>query len=278
MLKQRVVCAIVGVPLLVLVTWFGHLWFGLFVAAVVLAGTLEFYQVTISPSVLTQGNLINRSLIYFGLLLSVLVAMAPLIFHCTVVNFLPAIMTFAALISLVWVLFQSPREGAFHKWAWLVAGVVYVGWMLSYWMNLRIMEGGRDWVYLALFTAFANDTGAFFIGRKWGRRRLAPSISPGKTWEGASGGLLSAVLVAVVVAVILNTISVLPVEYWQVILMGCLISVFAQLGDLVESMLKRNAGVKNTGKLLPGHGGILDRFDSLIFVGPVVYYCVLWIV
>ncbi|MCD6567264.1 MAG: phosphatidate cytidylyltransferase [Dehalococcoidia bacterium] len=278
MLKQRIVCAVVGVPLLVLVTWFGHLWFGLFVAAVVLAGTLEFYQVTISPSVLTQGNLINRSLIYFGLLWSMLVAMAPLIFHCTVVNFLPAIMTFAVLISLIWVLFQNPREGAFPKWAWLVAGVVYVGWMLSYWMNLRIMDGGRDWVYLALFTAFANDTGAFFIGRKWGRHRLAPSISPGKTWEGASGGLLSAVLTAVVVAMILNSISVLPVEYWQVILIGCLISVFAQLGDLVESMLKRNAGVKDTGKFLPGHGGILDRFDSLIFVGPVVYYYVLWIV
>jgi len=160
----------------------------------------------------------------------------------------------------------------------LSSGVFYVGWMLSYWVNLRILEDGKGWVYLAILTTFANDTGAFFVGRAWGKHKLASAISPGKTWEGALGGLLSATMGAIIVFLILNLLSPLPLGYWQIILLGCLISLCAQLGDLVESLLKRNMEVKESGKLLPGHGGILDRFDSLIFVGAMVYYYVIWTV
>ena len=102
---------------------------------------------------------------------------------------------------------------------------------------------------------------------------MAPSISPGKTWEGAIGGLLA----SIAASLILGTIFPLPFNYWQIALLGCIISIFAQLGDLVESMLKRNTGVKDAGKLIPGHGGILDRIDSLIFSGVIVYYCVILI-
>ena len=134
-----------------------------------------------------------------------------------------------------------------------------------------------------MLTTFANDTGAFFVGRARGRHKLAPRISPSKTWEGAAGGLICAILAAVVIAVILKLISVrlgapFVFRYWQIMLLGFLVGIFAQLGDLVESLLKRNMGVKESGNLLPGHGGILDRFDSLIFVGAVVYYCVIWAV
>jgi phosphatidate cytidylyltransferase len=155
--------------------------------------------------------------------------------------------------------------------------------MLSYWLNLRGLEDGRNWVYLAVLTTFANDTGAYFMGRARGKHKLAPRISPSKTWEGAAGGLICAILAAVVIAVILKLISVrlgapFVFRYWQIMLLGFLVGIFAQLGDLVESLLKRNMGVKESGNLLPGHGGILDRFDSLIFVGAVVYYCVIWAV
>ncbi|HUS04020.1 MAG TPA: CDP-archaeol synthase, partial [Dehalococcoidia bacterium] len=162
-------------------------------------------------------------------------------------------------------------------WSWMVAGVLYIGWMLSYWVNLGILEDGRDWIYLAMFAIFANDTGAFFIGTKWGKHKLASDISPGKTWEGAIGGLLSAVVGAIAISRIPILFSSSPIEYWQVVLLGCLISLFAQLGDLVESLLKRNMGLKESGNLLPGHGGVLDRFDSFIFVGAVVYYYI-WMV
>jgi phosphatidate cytidylyltransferase len=149
-----------------------------------------------------------------------------------------------------------------------MAGILYIGWMLSYWVDLRSLEDGRELVFLAMFTTFASDTSAFFVGRAWGKHALAPSISSGKTWEGAVGGLLS----SIVVTLILGVIFKLPFSYWQIALLGFIISIFAQLGDLAESLLKRNTGVKNAGKLMPGHGGILDRIDSLIFTGVIVYY------
>ncbi|HUV45805.1 MAG TPA: phosphatidate cytidylyltransferase [Dehalococcoidia bacterium] len=266
MLKQRIFTAAVGVPLIILAVWFGDPWFSLLIAAVVLLGTFEFYHMS--------TNLNKRySLTYFGLSWALVLALSP---HYA--NILPIVMTAAVVISLVWLLRLSAQKKAFCDWAWLVAGVFYVGWMLSYWVNLRILEDGKGWVYLAILTTFANDTGAFFVGRAWGKHKLASAISPGKTWEGALGGLLSATMGAIIVFLILNLLSPLPLGYWQVILLGCLISLFAQLGDLVESLLKRNMEVKESGKLLPGHGGILDRFDSLIFVGAMVYYYVIWTV
>ena len=265
MLKQRVITAAVGVPLIILAVWFGDPWFSLLIVAATLAGTFEFYH---------MANLNKREpLIYFGLLWTLALVLSP---HYNSTNTLPIVMTAAVVISLIWILCHSPREEASRNWAWMVAGTLYIGWMLSYWLNLRILEDGRNWVYLAMFTTFANDTGAFFIGRKWGKRKLASAISPDKTWEGAIGGLLSAIVAVIAISKILILFSPLPFKYWQVFLIGFLISLFAQLGDLVESLLKRNMGVKESGKLLPGHGGILDRFDSLIFVGPMVYYYVVF--
>jgi phosphatidate cytidylyltransferase len=177
------------------------------------------------------------------------------------------------LFSLIWLLTRPQREGAFICWAWTLAGILYVGWMLSNYVALRGFTQGREWVLFVLFSTFACDTGAFFVGRAWGRRRLAPTISPEKSWEGAVGGFLA----ACAAASILNVILGLPSTYGEVILLGCLIGVFAQLGDLSESLLKRSAGVKDSGGLIPGHGGILDRADSVAFTGVVVYYYLIWI-
>jgi len=267
MLKQRVITAAIFIPIVVFVIWFGDPWFSLFIAAVVLLGTSEFYRVS--------GNLdLREPLVYLGLLWALALALSP---HYENSGVLPVVVTTATVISLVWLLCRPLQEDAFRKWAWVVAGVLYVGWLLGYWLNLRMLPGGRGWVYLAMFTTFANDTGAFFIGRTWGKRKLIPAISPAKTWEGTLGGLLTAVVVTVAISRIPILFSHSPLEYWQAILLGCLISVFAQLGDLVESLLKRNMRIKESGELLPGHGGILDRFDSLIFTGVVVYYYVVWL-
>jgi phosphatidate cytidylyltransferase len=267
MLKHRVITAAVGVPLIILAIWFGDPWFSLLIAAAALAGTYEFYH---------MANFNRREpLLYLGLLWALALVLSP---HYKNPDVLPIVITAAMLISLIWLLLRPSRERAFHNWAWTIVGALYVGWMLSYWLNLRGLEDGRNWIYLAMLTTFANDTGAFFIGRARGKHRLAPMISPAKTWEGAIGGLVSAILAATVIAMILNLISPFTFKYWQIILLGFLVSLFAQLGDLVESLLKRNMGVKESGNLLPGHGGILDRFDSLIFVGAVVYYYVIWVV
>jgi phosphatidate cytidylyltransferase len=267
MLKDRVITAGVGVPIIILAIWFGDPWFSLLIAAAALAGTYEFYH---------MANFDRKEpLLYLGLLWSLALVLSP---HYGNSDVLPIVITVTVVISLIWLLLRSSREKTFRDWAWTIAGALYVGWMLSFWLNLRGLSDGRNWVYLAMLTTFANDTGAYFIGRARGKHKLAPMISPAKTWEGAMGGLISAILATIVIAMVLNLISPFTFEYWQIIFLGFLVSLFAQLGDLVESLLKRNMGVKESGVLLPGHGGILDRFDSLIFVGVVVYYYVIWVV
>ena len=278
MLKQRVNTAAIGMPLLVLAIWFGAPWFTILITAVALGGTYEFYR---------MAHLDKREpLFYLGLLWLLVLVLSPYYLYRSP-DVLPIVVTAIMLISLVWLLRSPSQEKAFRNWTWTIAGAFYVGWMLSYWLNLRALgdgsEYGRNWVYLAMLTVFANDTGAFFIGRARGKHKLAPTISPAKTWEGATGGLICAILASIVIAMVLKLISLklgspFVFKYWQIILLGFLVGVFAQLGDLVESLLKRNMGVKESGNLLPGHGGILDRFDSLIFVGAVVYYYVIWVV
>lgn len=159
------------------------------------------------------------------------------------------------------------------SWAASLAGIFYLGWLLSYWV-LIMNSFGRDWIYLALFSTFAVDTTAYFVGRAWGRRKMAPTISPGKTWEGALGGLVGAIAGVIVLALLLDV----DISYAEMVLLGFLIAVFAQLGDLAESKIKRSMGVKEAGNLIPGHGGILDRLDSIVFTGVVVYYCLRWFI
>jgi phosphatidate cytidylyltransferase len=267
MLKHRVITAAIGVPVIILAIWFGDPWFTILIAATALAGTYEFY---------CMADFDRREpLLYLGLLLTLALVLSP---HFGSPDALPVIVTATMLISLIWLLPRPSREGAFRKWAWTIVGALYAGWMLSYWLNLRGLGDGRNWVYLAMLTTFANDTGAFFTGRARGKHKLAPAISVAKTREGAIGGLVCAILGATVIAAVLNLISPFAFQYWQIVLLGFLVGLFAQLGDLVESLLKRNMGVKESGNLLPGHGGVLDRFDSLIFVGAVVYYYVIWVV
>jgi len=271
MLKHRVITAAVGVPLIILAIWFGDPWITIFIAAAALAGTYEFYR---------MANFDRREpLLYLGLLWTLALVLSPYYEDSAL---LPVVVTAAILVSLVCLLFRPARQKAFNQWAWTIAGALYVGWMLSYWLNLRGLEDGRSWVYLAMLTTFANDTSAYFIGRARGRHKMAPAISPAKTWEGAIGGLVGAVVGAVVIATVLKLISAelgapFAFRYWQIIVLGFVIGLFAQLGDLVESLLKRRMGVKESGSLLPGHGGVLDRLDSLIFVGAVVYYYVIWV-
>jgi len=257
---------------MILAIWFGSPWFSLLIAAAALAGTYEFYRMADFDR--------REPLLYLGLLWTLALVLRQ---HYHNPDVLPIVITATMLLSLICLLLRPSREKVFRDWAWTIVGALYVGWMLSYWLNLRGLEDGRNWVYLAVLTTFANDTGAYFMGRVRGKHKLAPRISPSKTWEGAAGGLICAILAAVVIAVILKLISVtlgapFVFRYWQIMLLGFLVGIFAQLGDLVESLLKRNMGVKESGNLLPGHGGILDRFDSLIFVGAVVYYCVIWAV
>jgi len=257
MLKQRVITALCGLLLVTAVIWFGEpWWFTILVAAFGLLGVFEFYR-TVAAKIPTLTGL--------GLIWTLLFILSP---HFDYALTIPLLLTSAVVLSLIWLLRRPQQEGAFIGWAWTMAGILYVGWLLSYLVALRGLDAGRDWVFLVLFIIFASDSTAFFIGRAWGKHRLAPSISPGKTWEGAVAGVLGAIIVSLALVMLFR----LPLSHWQAGLLGLLVSIFGQLGDLAESLFKRNMGVKESGKLLPGHGGVLDRIDSIVFAGVVTYY------
>ena len=150
-----------------------------------------------------------------------------------------------------------------------LAGVAYVVLPFAALILLRFDDAGLQWTALAFLVTFATDTSAYAVGRAMGRRRLAPSISPGKTWEGAIGGLIGAAAAAVALVALLSGIQdrLLPA-----VALGLGIGVVAQAGDLLESKMKRLADAKDSGRLIPGHGGLLDRLDSLIPVFPLVYF------
>ncbi len=153
--------------------------------------------------------------------------------------------------------------------SWTAAGIVYVGGLGSTIVLLRELPSGRDWVYLALFSTFAVDTAAYFVGSAFGRHKMAPRISPKKTWEGFAGGYaggLAAVL-------LLNYALGLRVGAAEIVLLAALLPVAAAVGDLAESALKRATQVKDASDLIPGHGGVLDRLDSVLFT-----FALTWIV
>ena len=266
MLKKRLVTSLYLIPALVFAVWFDTPlpWFTVLVAICGLLAAFEFYRM-VNPSPVP-------SVTGFGLVWVPLLIISP---HFDDNRLLPALLTSAVVLSLVWLLWRRQEEPAFMGWAWAMAGILYLGWLPSHLVALRGLEDGRNWVFLALFTTIGSDTAAFLVGRALGRHSLARQISPAKTWEGAVGGLLGAVIVSLLFT--LPTPLGLPLGYGPAILLGLLVSISGQLGDLVESLLKRNMGVKDSGKLIPGHGGALDRIDSIIFAGIVVYYYVTWV-
>ena len=153
-----------------------------------------------------------------------------------------------------------------------LAGVLYLGYLMRYAILLRDIAPKHDatgisWCALALLGTWGTDTGAYFAGRAFGRHPFFPEISPKKTVEGAIGGLAVGVLAGLIVG-----LPWLHLAVWQAIVVGLLVGVAAITGDLVESLLKRGANVKDSGTIVPGHGGLLDRMDSLLFVLPVVYW------
>ncbi|MFC1950252.1 phosphatidate cytidylyltransferase [Chloroflexota bacterium] len=263
MLKKRVITVLCGIPFLIAIIWFGEPWFTILVAVWGLLAVYEFYRMVAASKV--------SPLTCFGLIWTLLFILSP---HFDYNILTPLLLTSAVVVSLIWLLVRRQKEGAFIGWVWTIGGILYMGWLLSHLVVLRGQPDGRNWVFLALLVTFTSDTAAFFVGRAWGKHRLAPRISPGKTWEGAIAGVFWAIIVSLLFTI--PTPLYLPLMYWQAILLGFLVSIFGQLGDLVESLFKRNMGVKESSRLLPGHGGFLDRIDSVVFAGVVVYYYVIW--
>jgi phosphatidate cytidylyltransferase len=267
MLKKRIITALWGIPLVIIAVWYDTPipWFIVLAAVCSVLAVYEFYRMT--------GVYKNIPLTVFGVIWTLLFIIRPYFPDKLELNLL---LVSAVGLSLIMLVFLPKKEGLFISWAWMLGGMLYIGWLLSYLVALRLDPGtvsfpdvGRDIVFLTLFATFGSDTAAYFVGKAIGKHKLAPAISPGKTWEGTIAGVVGAVIIGWLFT--LNTPLQLPLNWWQAVLLGALVSVFGQLGDLAESLLKRNCGVKDSGGLMPGHGGLLDRIDSILFAGVVVY-------
>ena len=165
------------------------------------------------------------------------------------------------------------RSAAIATGSLTVAGaVVYVGWLGQYLVGVHELADGRDWLLLAMLATFAGDTGAYFTGVTLGRHKMAPAISPKKTWEGFAGGFAAAVGAAVTV----YALGAMEFDLALALGLGVVIALVGPVGDLAESLLKRGMGVKDASGLVPGHGGFLDRLDSLLFTVPATYFFVAW--
>jgi len=276
-LTQRVLSALVLLPLVaVLVYW--SIWS---VAAAVVAGTvlglIELYGAC------AQGGYHPRVAIGVASALGLIVALAlRSVTGSDLV--LTLVITIAIVGSLLAELLYPAQEGALASWGLTLAGAFYVGWLLSHFILLRTLgtplragvltslniEPGAAWIYTILAITWIQDTAAYFVGRRLGRHKMAPVLSPKKTWEGAAGGLVGSILAALLCVWLLG----LPVSYGAGALLGLVGSIVGPLGDLSESWIKRQVGLKDSGTLIPGHGGILDRADSLMFTGPVLYYLI----
>lgn len=272
MLKKRLITTLFIVPLLIAAVWFDEPlpWFTVFVAVWGVLAVLEFYRMVAARRAppLTCFGLIWTLFFILSRNPDLLTVLEP---HFDLNLLTPLLLISALILPLIWLALRRRKEGAFTSWAWTIAGILYVGWLLSHFVALRDLDFGREWVLFALLITFASDSAAFFIGRAWGRHHLAPSVSPKKTMEGAVAGVLGGITVGLLLVAPLN----LPISYAGAALLGLAVSVFGQAGDLVESLLKRNMGVKDSGRGMPGHGGFLDRMDSVVFAGIVVYYYVI---
>jgi phosphatidate cytidylyltransferase len=182
---------------------------------------------------------------------------------------LVAVLAFAVMVILILNLLRIRQEGLdMSRVGKVILGVMYVPLLMSHFILIRQEPEGIRWIFFILVLAFSGDIAAYYVGRGIGRRKLLPEVSPGKTVEGTIGLFAGSIIGCILFRQLF--FPILPV--WHTVILGLVGSVAGQLGDLCESALKRTAGVKDSGTLLPGHGGILDRLDCLMFITPFVYY------
>ncbi|HSG30083.1 MAG TPA: phosphatidate cytidylyltransferase [Thermodesulfobacteriota bacterium] len=274
-LTQRILTAIVGVPILLLVFYFGSIYFLAFILLIVALGSYEFF------SLVDNRNLDNKKIL--GILFCIILPVGAYFGYLYFIFLFTLVSISTLFIHLQKQDLSNTLMGAGTKFL----GIVYIGWFLSHAVlirnvnnssfpyldasNIKTTDIGFFWIVFAVACTFLNDTGAYFVGKAKGKTKLAPRLSPGKTVEGTVAGIA----MACICGVFINLIFQGPIEYSWALLMGFVVGVIAVFGDLIESMFKRSVSIKDSGGLLPGHGGVLDRFDSLILVFPVMYYLIL---
>lgn len=269
--SKRVGFAVAAIPVVAACVYFGGPFLTILLSIAAALGAWEYGRLAQAAG--------QRPLTWWLIILSALV---PIALHALALGYrVPGVALLAMLIPamLTAALFTRGSEGKpIGSVATTLFGIFYCGGMLAFVYALRYHRfaitalAGSLLLALPVVLTWLNDSGAFFFGKRFGKKKLMPSVSPGKTWAGAWGGLgTTVVFTYVLVQFVLKPYAGLSMTMFGMILFGIVMSIAAQVGDLVESMLKREAGVKDSSSLIPGHGGVLDRVDSLLFTVPIAY-------
>ncbi len=279
-LGQRVISALVLLPLVIALVWWSVWSLVATVAAVAVIGVVELYNAFAQSGYhprITIGITITLALV-------AAVALQPL----APFDLLPLALGLSIIGSLIAELPHYDHKGALSDWALMLSGALYVGGLLGYLVLIRSLatplkpglltplglSSGAAWIYFVLAITWLQDAFAYFIGKRLGRHKMAPGLSPKKTWEGAAGGMIGAIIAGVAATFILG----LPISPLAGAALGAVGGIVGPLGDLAESMIKRQVGLKDAGNIIPGHGGLLDRVDSLMFTAPALFYLILLLV
>lgn len=259
---RRVYSALAFFPCFyILVRYLPPIAFFVFVLCGIVLAQYEYYRLYFSEKWTPNIGL--------GLVLGVLVAWAFALDAPVSGEVIVSVVVVSALLNQV-VIGRDVKSGLLDS-AVVAFGVFYIAWLLSHMILIRGLEEGPYLIFFLFLVTWANDTAAYYTGKLIGKHQMSRKISPTKTWEGAAGGLLA----SMAAALICRAWFLPSLHVSDALALGVLLGLMAPLGDLCESVMKRSAGVKDSGRLIPGHGGILDRIDSLIFTTPTFYYYLL---
>jgi phosphatidate cytidylyltransferase len=288
---KRVLTAAVLIPIVLLAVFRAPAWlFALLVGAVAILAVREFVDLVqhynVSP--FRMPTFIAIAAMFLVLIARSFEAQTPTIATETLFYIVFTVFAFATFVFLVTGMARRELGTTYPAAAASFFALGYCGVPLLLLANLRQQWAGAFLILFLFLVVWTGDTAAYYVGRAIGKHKLAPRISPGKSWEGTAASFLASITIGVLVFLKAQSISqallnahlidrwqgyfAAPPEIWQIAVLSGSINIAAQLGDLVESLLKRGAGVKDSGSLLPGHGGILDRIDALLFAAPVLWY------
>lgn len=257
---QRIVSALIALPIALTLIHLGGWWFAGLIMFATAVCCYEFSMMSGPDDRLTGGlsALIGAGGIY-GIAIGGATQPEAL-----------AIVAFTVVLFILWFLFRpGPIESAGYRLGVTLAGIFWSILMMSGLLYLRFLPtGGLTWLYLACALAWGSDTGAYFAGKYLGNKKLYPAVSPKKTWAGAVGGVISATGIAFVIQYFFSETAIPTAHLFGLGIVG---SALGQMGDLSESLIKRSMGVKDSGKIMPGHGGLLDRVDALFFTGTWLF-------
>ena len=260
----RLVSAFIALPITLYLIGLGSWWYGSLLLLVAAISLHEFFGMTQPDDVPAQVGLTGAGVgLVYGAITGGLEGPGALTaFAITLV----AVLTYFLLRT-------GTLETVAHRLGLAMLGLAWAGGLLAIVGVLRLLPNGAGWIVLACGLAWGSDSGAYFVGRAFGRRKLYPKISPQKTWEGAIAGIVTATAMVFGVRAVLSV----DISVVDLLVLAPIGAAFGQIGDLAESMLKRSVGVKDSGRIMPGHGGLFDRLDALLFTGPVVFiYAVGW--